>query len=51
VEFDRAIRKLPKFKKEPYLHRSCRPLDKVNLQEDQGELNLFINECEGYCGV
>lgn len=51
VEFDRAIRNLPGFKKRPFLHRSCRPLDEVDLQEDQGELNLFINECEGYCGV
>lgn len=51
VDFDKAIRNLPGFKKTPYLHRSCVPLDEANLQEDQGELNLFINECEGYCGV
>ncbi|SMO54604.1 hypothetical protein [Melghirimyces algeriensis] len=51
VEFDRAVRHLPRFKKKPYLHRSCKPLDEVNLGEDQGELDLFINECEGYCGV
>lgn len=51
VEFDRAIRDLPNFKKKPYLHRSCMPLNEVNIGEDQGELDLFINECEGYCGV
>lgn len=51
VEFDRMIRKLPKFKKKPYLHRSCVPLDEVDLGEDQGELDLFGNECEGYCGI
>jgi len=51
VEIDRIIRKLPKIRGEAYLHRSCRPLDEVYLQEDQGELNLFVNECEGYCGV
>ena len=51
VEFYRGIRRLPKFRKKPYLHRFCRPLDEVDLREDQGELNLFVNECEGYCGV
>ena len=51
VDFDKAIRNLPGFKKKPYLHRSCVPLDKVDLKENQGELNLWINECEGYCGV
>lgn len=51
VEFDRMIRKLPRFKKKAYLHRSCKPLDEVDLNEDQGELDLFGNECEGYCGV
>jgi len=51
VAFDKAIRNLPKFKKKPYLHRSCVPLDEVDLMEDQGELDLFVNECEGYCGV
>lgn len=36
-----------------YLHRSLKPLDKVDLStaEDRGQLNLFNNECEGMCGV
>lgn len=36
-----------------YLHRSCVALDEVDFSsaEDQGQLNLFLNECEGMCGV
>ena len=36
-----------------FLHRSCKPLAEVDLStaEDRGQLNLFINECEGMCGV
>ncbi|MFC4768718.1 hypothetical protein [Effusibacillus consociatus] len=51
VKIDNAIRKLPRFKGEAYLHRSGKPLDEVDLQEDQLELDLFVNECEGMCGV
>ncbi len=37
----------------PYLHASLVPLDQVDFStaEDRGQLNLFINECEGMCGV
>lgn len=51
VEVDRIIRKLPRIRGEAYLHRSCLPLDEVYLQEDQLELDLFVNECTGYCGI
>lgn len=51
VYFDRMIRDLPRLKGQAFLHRSCKPLDEVNLGENQGELNLFLNECEGMCGV
>jgi 3'-phosphoadenosine 5'-phosphosulfate sulfotransferase (PAPS reductase)/FAD synthetase len=52
VDFDRRLRidhealglRLP-----PYLHRSLRPLDEVDLGEDQ--LDLFVNDCSGICGV
>ena len=35
------------------VHRSCKPLDKVDLRslEDMGQLNFFENECEGMCGL
>lgn len=51
VEFDKQIRNMPKLKNEVYLHRSGKPLDEVDLQEDQMMLDLFGNECEGMCGV
>ena len=39
----------------PYLHRSCVPLEQVDLREvdeKSGQLNFnFGNECEGMCGV
>ena len=53
VEFDYAIRRRVRNLKATtttYLHGSCRPLDKVDLLEGQGEFG-FINECEGHCGL
>jgi len=37
----------------PWLHRSCVPLEDVDLstEEDAGQLDMFVNECEGLCGV
>lgn len=53
VEVDQAIRYQPKFKKEQFMHRSCRPIDEVDFStdEDRGQLNMFNNECDGMCGV
>ncbi len=53
VEFDAAIRTLPRIRGEVYLHRSLRPLDEVDLstEEDHGQGNLFGNECLGLCGT
>lgn len=36
-----------------FVHRSLKPLDEVDLStpEERGQLNLFLNECEGMCGV
>ena len=36
-----------------FVHRSLKPLAEVDFStaEDHGQLNLFINECEGLCGV
>lgn len=36
-----------------FLHRSCKPLSEVDFstEEDRGQLNMFVNECEGMCGV
>jgi hypothetical protein len=53
VEVDQAIRMQPGFRGQQYMHRSLKPLDQVDLStaEDRGQLNLFLNECEGMCGV
>ena len=49
VDIDKTIRNHPKLNEKQYLHRSCKPLDEVDLNEDQ--LDLFEEECEGYCGI
>jgi hypothetical protein len=38
---------------EQYMHRSLKPLDKVDLStwEERGQSDLFGMECEGMCGV
>lgn len=53
IEVDAAIREQPGFRGKQFMHRSLVPLPDVDLStaEDRGQLNLFINECEGMCGV
>ena len=54
VKFDAEFRSgFEGGKSEIFLHRSLKPLDQVDLStaEDRGQLNFFINECEGMCGL
>jgi hypothetical protein len=54
VEADRLIRKpIQNRKGEQFMHRSCKPLDEVDLSTaaDHGQVDMFNNECEGMCGV
>lgn len=54
VEVDHALRRgVRRIRGEIFLHRSCVPLDGVDLSvaADRGQLDLFANECEGMCGV
>lgn len=54
VTLDRAIRQPVRgIRGQQFMHRSCLPLDEVDLStaEDRGQLNMFINECEGMCGL
>lgn len=57
VEFEKSLQaakaSTDNFNTTPFLHRSCVPLDQVDLttEEDAGQLNLFNNECTGMCGV
>lgn len=38
---------------EQFMHAKRIPLGQVDFStlEERGQLNLFINECEGMCGV
>ena len=51
VQFERAAS--VNFVSTPYLHKSCKPLDQVDLRtdEERGQYQLWNNECEGMCGV
>jgi len=60
VGFDHAVREAQKetinganITGTIFVHRSCKPIDQVDLsnEEDQGQTDLFGNECEGLCGV
>lgn len=57
IEVDERLRSQPRgayrLKGELFLHRTCKPLAEVDLStaEDRGQLNMFLNECEGMCGV
>lgn len=55
-ELDAALRtpdQVARFRGELYMHRDCVPLADVDLStaEERGQLNMFLNECEGMCGV
>lgn len=60
IHFDRRIRELQgavdngaRITGTLYVHRSCKPIDEVDLRtaEDAGQMNLFGEECAGMCGV
>lgn len=53
IDFDRSIRKAGGMRGDTFLHRSCVPLDQVDLSTsaDHGQLGLWGEECEGMCGL
>ena len=53
VEFDIRIRKCGGTRGDIYVHRSCAPLDGVDLSTDfdKGQLPLWPMECAGVCNV
>ena len=53
VELDSLVRKgTKKNTDELFLHKSCVPIDQVDLTEKpEDQYNLFNNECEGMCGI
>ena len=59
IEIDRVCRTGTGLDSHRYLHKSCLPLDEVDLRpadEKSGQMNMFAHlrgfqdECEGYCG-
>lgn len=53
-EVDRAIRNPTRgLRAQQFMHKSLKPLDQVDFStpEERGQLNLFLNKCEGMCGV
>jgi hypothetical protein len=53
IRFDADLRSnglLPGVRNPAYVHRSCQPLSDVVFQ-DERQMDLFMDECEGVCGV
>ncbi len=56
VEIDHALRREGtvanrRMQQKLYLHRSCVPLDMVDLEYENTLFQPMINECQGMCGV
>jgi hypothetical protein len=51
VEIDNKIRKLHGMNAETFLHSSRKPLSQIDLDKDTNQLDLFGNDCSGFCGV
>lgn len=51
VEFDEAIRINPRLRDEAFLHRSGVPLKDVIFHSDTNQMDLFLEDCEGMCGI
>lgn len=56
VEIDNALRRAEnvmsrRLDQKMYLHRSCEPLELVQLQPNRKSIPSFATECEGVCGV
>lgn len=53
VDADKKIRSGGGMRGDTFLHRSCKPLDEVDLStaEERGQGNLWNQECQGMCGV
>jgi hypothetical protein len=54
VDFDYALREAQRnqqsMKNVPYIHRSLKPLDKVQFRHEK-QASLFGNDCSGMCGT
>ena len=51
VKMDYLIRNSNKLKSKLFLHNSCKPIDEIDFNEDDGQFAFdFLDECEGMCG-
>ena len=52
-EYQEAYSKIDRLDGVPFLHKSCIPLEDVyfNTDDENGQINMFGNECEGMCGI
>jgi hypothetical protein len=50
IAVDKAIRVVPKMRNKQFMHRSCKPISEVEFV-NEAQTDLFLNECEGMCGV
>lgn len=50
-KLDEKIRNGLAYKDELFLHKSRKPLKEVDLNENQLDIDYFLNECEGFCGI
>lgn len=55
IRMDKLMRRLPGVHNDCFVHRSCVPLDEVDLRtdEDMGQMVMgsLLGDCEGMCGV
>ena len=53
VAFDEQVRNMTMggIEQPAFVHRSCQPLAAVDFDPQRDQVDMFINECEGMCGV
>lgn len=45
------ISKTSGIKDKIFFHRECKPIEEINFDGNEDQLDLFNNECEGMCGI
>jgi hypothetical protein len=50
LDVDNTIRNNKRLREPQFLHRSCKPIDEIDFEDNQ--LEMFEGfDCEGYCGL
>ena len=50
IELDNNIRKIPSLRDNAFLHKQRIPIENVNFDKKNDQLDLFNEECSGFCG-